>query len=238
MIRLALSFILILSVILSGCATTRSNPADPIEPFNRAVFQFNESVDKAIFKPTAQAYRAVVPKAVRTIITNVFSNIHEVFNIANNLLQGKPVETVESFMRFSINSVFGLGGMVDIASKMGLQAHKQDFGLTLGTWGIPSGPYLVLPFLGPSTLRDSAEVGIFFIADPVTLYPDVPVRNTANAIRFVNVRTNLLNTENLLEQAALDKYSFIRDAYLQRREYLLKGEEAPLEEIAPSYHDN
>lgn len=221
-------------ISLFGCATTNThNPVDPIEPFNRAMFQFNESVDRAVLKPTAQAYRVVIPKGVRTVIGNIFSNMGEVFNIANNLLQGKPVETTESFMRFSINSVFGLGGMIDIASQMGLQRHKQDFGLTLGVWGVPAGPYLVLPFIGSSTVRDSVGTGVYFIVDPVTHYPNVPVRNSANAVRLTDARAKLLDAGNLLEEAALDKYSFIRDAYLQRRESLLQSTETIHEETDP-----
>ena len=225
-------FLIFLCVtFLLGCATTNTrNPVDPVEPFNRTMFQFNESVDRVVLKPTSEAYRAVIPKGIRTIIGNVFSNIGEVFNIANNLLQGKPVETTESFMRFSINSVFGLGGMIDIASKMGLQRHKQDFGLTLGVWGVPAGPYLVLPFIGSSSVRDSVGTGVYFIVDPVTHYSNVPVRNSLNALRLVDARAKLLDAGNLLEEAAFDKYSFTRDAYLQRRESLLESTETMSEE--------
>lgn len=221
-------------ISLFGCATTNThNPVDPLEPFNRTMFQFNESVDRAVFKPTAQAYRAVIPKGVRTVLGNVFSNIGEIFNIANNLLQGKPIETTESFMRFSINSVFGLGGMIDMASQMGLQRHKQDFGLTLAVWGVPTGPYLVLPFIGSSTVRDTVGTGIYFIVDPVTHYSNVPVRNSVNALRLTDARAKLLDAGNLLEEAAFDKYSFIRDAYLQRREFLLQNTETMPEETDP-----
>jgi phospholipid-binding lipoprotein MlaA len=219
------------AICLFGCATTNTrNPVDPIEPFNRVIFQFNESVDRAVFKPTAQAYRAVVPKGVRTILGNVFSNIGEIFNIANNLLQGKPIETTESFMRFSINSVFGLGGMIDIASEMGLQRHRQDFGLTLGVWGVPAGPYLVLPFIGSSSVRDSVGTGVYIMADPITHYSNVPLRNSVNAVRLIDARAKLLDAGNLLEEAAFDKYSFMRDAYLQRREFLLQNTETMPEE--------
>jgi phospholipid-binding lipoprotein MlaA len=167
---------------------------------------------------------------VRTILGNVFSNICEIFNIANNLLQGKPIETTESFMRFSINSVFGLGGMIDIASEMGLQRHRQDFGLTLGVWGVPAGPYLVLPFIGSSSVRDSVGTGVYIMADPITHYSNVPLRNSVNAVRLIDARAKLLDAGNLLEEAAFDKYSFMRDAYLQRREFLLQNTETMPEE--------
>jgi len=211
-----------LSVYLAGCATTGQGvAADPLEPMNRAIFQFNDNLDRIVLKPVAQGYRAVLPDVVREAVGNVFSNIGEVFNVANNLLQGKPVETIESFMRFAINTVFGLGGTIDIASKTGLTAHKQDFGRTLGVWHIPAGPYLVLPLLGPSSVRDTVGSVVQFTVDPVGHLANVPTRNTVQGVRVVDGRASLLDTGNLLEQAAIDKYSFVRDAYLQRRRYLI-----------------
>lgn len=213
----------LLAIALSGCATTGKNASDPFEPANRAVFEFNDILDRTVLKPTAKVYSTIIPSGIRAIISNIFSNIGEIFNIANNLLQGKPVETSESLLRFAVNTVFGLGGSMDIASKMGLMAHKQDFGLTLGKWGIPSGPYIVLPFFGPSSLRDTAGTGVQIFVDPVTNLPNVPFRNSAAGTRIVDTRANLLDASNLLEEAALDKYSFVRESYLQRRQYLIKG---------------
>lgn len=219
-----------LMAIFSGCATTNNtnNPvaSDPLEPMNRAVFRFNDEIDKVVMQPVARAYRAILPTGLRNIIGNVFSNVGEVFNVANNLLQGKPVETAESFMRFTINTVFGLGGTMDIAAPMGLNPHKQDFGVTLGVWGIPVGPYLVLPLLGPSSFRDTVGTAVHFTVDPINNYSNVPVRNTASGIRLVSARANLLDAGKLLDEAALDKYSFVRDAYLQRRNYQVKGDVA------------
>lgn len=223
-----------LVAIFSGCAATSATNnhvlSDPLEPMNRAVFRFNDELDKIVIQPVARAYRAVLPTGLRNVVSNVFSNVGEVFNIANNLLQGKPVETAESFMRFTINTVFGLGGTMDIATLMHLNAHKQDFGVTLGVWGIPTGPYLVLPLLGPSSLRDTVGTAAHFIVDPVNNYSNVPVRNTASGVRLVNARANLLDAGKLLDAAALDKYSFVRDAYLQRRNYQVKGDVASDEE--------
>ena len=225
-----------LAAIFSGCAATSSTNttngtnnhvlSDPLEPMNRAVFRFNDRLDKIVMQPVARAYRAVLPTGLRNVISNVFSNVGEVFNVANNLLQGKPVETAESFMRFTINTVFGLGGTIDIASPMGLNPHKQDFGVTLGVWGIPAGPYLVLPLLGPSSLRDTVGTAAHFTVDPINNYPNLPVRNTVSGVRLVSARANLLDAGKLLDEAALDKYSFVRDAYLQRRNYQVKGDVA------------
>lgn len=209
----------------AACATgPNANPADPLEPMNRAIYTVNDKVDTYVAVPVAKGYRRITPQPVRTAVTNVFNNVGDVGNAINNLLQGKGVAAAESVMRVAINSVLGLGGLIDIATPAGLPRHPQDFGLTLGTWGIPSGPYLVLPLFGPSTVRDGVgRVGDAY-AYPVT-YMDPAWRNSLFALQFVNTRSNLLDATSLLEQAALDKYSFVRDAYLQQRRQRLRGGE-------------
>ncbi|EYS87860.1 ABC transporter [Cupriavidus sp. SK-4] len=223
----------IAATLLAGCATgPQANPDDPLEPMNRAVFTVNDKLDQYVAVPVAKGYKAVTPEPVRTAVTNFYSNIADIGNFANNLLQGKGVEAAESFMRVAINSVLGIGGLIDIATPAGLQKHSQDFGLTLGTWGVPSGPYLVLPLFGPSSFRDGVGLYVNFQFDPTT-YAEPAVRNSLFGMNVVDVRTNLLGATDLLKLAALDKYTFVRDAYLQRRRYLL-GENTSL----PDYDED
>jgi phospholipid-binding lipoprotein MlaA len=215
-----LSALALILAALSGCATA-TNPADPLEGFNRAMFKFNDKVDDYVMKPVSKGYEAAVPSLVRTGVTNFFSNLQDLWISANNLLQGKVEWAMGDFLRFTFNSSFGIFGVFDVASDMGLDKHDEDFGQTLGRWGIGSGPYLVLPFLGPSTVRDGLGFVADFKADPVGHIDDVPVRNSLYGVRFVNTRTNLLDATNILEQAALDKYTFVRDSWLQRRRSLV-----------------
>ncbi len=222
--------ILLLAGTLAGCATTSSNPADPLQPFNRAMFSFNDALDKAVLKPAAEGYRAVLPGVARTGVSNFFANLEDVWIAANNLMQGKVTDAIGDAARFVFNSTFGLFGLIDIASDIGLPKHNEDFGQTLGRWGIGSGPYLVLPILGPSTLRDGAGLLLDMQADWVTQNSDVATRNTTYAIRAVNSRANLLETTSVVEEAALDKYSFVRDAWLQRRRNLVYDGNPPREE--------
>ena len=220
---------LLLAGALPGCATTGGNPADPLEPFNRAIFGFNDTVDGAVIKPVAQGYRAVVPGPIRTGVSNFFSNLGDVWICVNNLLQAKFLDAFQDFGRVIFNSTLGIGGLFDVASDAGFQKHNEDFGQTLGKWGVGSGPYLVLPFLGPSTVRDGMGFLVDTQADPVWRYGNVPVRNTAVGIRFVGMRAELLDATSILEQAALDKYSFVRDAWLQRRRNLIYDGDPPRE---------
>ena len=206
------------AALLSGCATgPNANPADPLEPYNRSMSTFNENVDKAVLKPVATAYRDVTPQPVRTGVTNFFGNLGDAWSFVNNLLQGRGVEAYESMVRFATNTVFGLGGLLDIASEAGIDRHKQDFGLTLGRWGVPTGPYLVLPVLGPSTVRDTAALPVDLYADPLMAVDPVSARNSLYALRFVNRRAELLRAGDVLDGASLDRYSFTRDAVLQMR---------------------
>ena len=205
-------------VFAQGCATgPNANPADPMEPLNRAVFNFNEGVDRTVLKPVATAYDQVTPSLVKTGIGNFFGNISDVWSVVNNLLQFKVAESLETFMRVSVNSVYGFGGLLDIGSEMRLSKNPQDFGQTLGVWGFDSGPYVVLPLLGPSSVRDTIGSVFDASADLVANSRNVPVRNSLSVLRVVDTRANFLDATRIIDQAALDKYSFTRDLYLQRR---------------------
>lgn len=210
------------AVVLSGCATvpadSGNDPRDPIESFNRQVFEFNDVVDRAVLKPVAQAYKYVLPEPVRDCIGGAFSNLREPSNAVNNLLQGKPVDAVSDMCRFVVNTTIGLLGCFDPARQMGLEKHSEDFGQTLGRWGAGTGPYLVIPIFGPSNVRDA--IGIFGVEPFLDLnfyIENIRVRNWIFGTRIVNQRAELLQTDDLISGAALDKYRFIRDGYLQRR---------------------
>ncbi|EWS65708.1 putative phospholipid-binding lipoprotein MlaA precursor [Hydrogenophaga sp. T4] len=209
----------LLCLVLAGCATgPNANPRDPWEPFNRQVTEFNDAVDGAVLKPVATVYRDITPDPVRTGVSNFFENLRDGWSFINASLQLRPREAVENFMRFNVNTFFGLAGVLDIASEMGIERTRLDFGQTLGRWGIPSGPYLVLPIFGPSSVRDAAGFTIEARGDFVQGLSDVALRNSLYALRAVETRANLLRATTMLDGAALDKYSFTRDVYLQRRE--------------------
>ena len=211
--------VLLLGGLLGGCATGPNvDPRDPIEPFNRGVSRFNDEIDGAILKPVATVYRDVTPDLVRTGVSNFFGNLRDVWSAVNATLQLRPLEATENAMRFGVNTVFGLGGVLDVASEMGIDRTPLDFGQTLGRWGIPPGPYLVLPIFGPSSVRDAAGFGVEARGDLVGNLDRIPTRNSLTALRVVDTRANLLRATSMLEGAALDKYSFTRDFYLQRRE--------------------
>jgi len=215
--------------LLGGCAST-GNSRDPLEPINRGIYHFNDGIDSVIIKPAAEGYRAVLPQIVRTGVSNFFSNINDVIVALNNLLQGKFLNAVSDVGRVVVNSTAGLLGVIDVATEVGLEKHNEDFGQTLGFWGIGDGPYLVLPFLGPSNLRDAIGLVVDFKTDPIT-YVDPPSdRNTLWGVRFLNRRAELLATSKILETAALDPYEFLRDAYLQRRRSLVYDGSPPPEQ--------
>jgi phospholipid-binding lipoprotein MlaA len=226
MIRFAkyrlVGLLLLVAAFAGGCASSNT-PGDPLEGFNRAIFGFNEGVDNAILRPVASGYKAVVPEPARDCVGNVFSNINDIFVSVNSLLQGKVGDAVSDACRVVVNTTVGLLGCFDVASKVGLEKHNRDFGQTFGKWGIASGPYLVLPFLGPSSIRDGVGTFIYSYLDPVWA-DHVPTRNVAYSLRAVNRRSELLDATNVLEEAALDKYSFVRDAYLQRRRGMVEEE--------------
>jgi phospholipid-binding lipoprotein MlaA len=224
---------LLLAGTLGGCATSGGNQADPFEPFNRAMFSFNDAVDGAVIKPVARGYRAVVPGIVRTGVSNFFSNLDDVWISVNNVLQGKFQEGFEDFTRVLFNSTFGIAGIFDFASDVGMEKHNEDFGQTLGWWGFGSGAYLVLPVLGPSTVRDGFGLLLDTQADLVFQIDGVPVHNSLYATRAISKRANLLDASSVIEQAALDKYAFIRDAWLQRRLDLVYDGDPPREREEP-----
>ena len=216
---------------LPGCATI-NNPTDardPLEPVNRAIYSFNDHVDHLLLKPAAEIYRGVLPPIVRTGVSNFFSNINDVLVALNNLLQGKIDKAASDAGRVVVNSTIGLLGVFDVATGMGLEKHDEDFGQTLGYWGVGNGPYLVLPFFGPSNFRDAAGRFVDFYTDPIT-YVDPPHdRNILWGVRIINRRAELLGATEVLETAALDPYAFVRDGYLQRRRNLIHDGNPPRE---------
>ncbi|MFL6582300.1 MAG: VacJ family lipoprotein [Burkholderiales bacterium] len=206
---------------LGGCAAG-PDPRDPMEPFNRKVYAFNETVDKAVLKPAAKGYVAVVPEIVRRGVRNVFNNVGVVVTALNDALQLKGTKVPLDVARFTTNLVFGLGGLIDVASELKIENRNEDFGQTLGYWGVPSGPYLTLPLLGASDVRDGSALVVDFFTNPLYYSrADSQVRWGLFALSVVDTRSNLLGAEKFLETAAVDRYSFVRDAYLQRREYLI-----------------
>jgi phospholipid-binding lipoprotein MlaA len=222
--------LLLLVMIVGGCATTGdADPRDPFEPLNRRIYRFNEVVDENIAKPLATAYRDLLHEEIRSRVRNFFSNLADLWIGANDFLQGKFQEGVEDWARFAFNSTFGLLGIHDVASDFGIEKRNEDFGQTLGRWGAGEGPYLVLPILSSSTVRDAFGTGIDMYVDPISEFRPIRVRNSAIALRLVNARADLLDASRILEQAALDKYVFQRDAYLQRRRSLVYDGSPPRE---------
>lgn len=220
-----------LLVLLGGCATTgESDPRDPLEPLNRKVYRFNEVFDDYLARPVATAYRKALHEEIRNRVRNFFSNIGDIFTGVNSILQGKFQDGVEDWARFAFNSTFGLFGLHDVATDMGLEKHNEDFGQTFGRWGIPEGPYLVLPILGSSTVRDGIGTGFDWYTDPLAEVRPIRVRNSAVVLRGVQLRSDLLDASRILEEAALDKYIFQRDAYLQRRRSLVYDGRPPREQ--------
>ncbi len=215
------TFVLLTAALLSACATVPGagqDPRDPFENYNRAMYDFNMGLDRKVIRPVAEGYVDIVPSPVRTAIGNFFSNIGDVWTAVNNYLQVKPREGTQDVARVVLNSTFGVLGLIDVATPMGLPKHEEDFGQTLGKWGVQSGPFLVLPLFGASTVRDGLARPVDFLADPVSQVSDAGTRNVARGVRLVDNRADLLGASSLMEDAALDPYQFLRDAYLQRRE--------------------
>ena len=237
--RLLLAGLALLALGLSGCASIPAGttvPGDPWERMNRHVFEFNERVDQAAIKPAAQVYQKLVPIWVRNKVSNVFGNIGDAWTSANLLLQAKPKQALDMGFRTAINTVFGLGGMLDVAEEIGLERiASEDFGQTLGYWGIKSGPYIVLPLLGPSTLRDTTAL-LLDIRDSgaSVIWSEPRDRNGASVLQLLSTRVKLLNAGNLLDDIALDKYVFLRDAYLARRRSQIYDGEPPDDVTAPA----
>ena len=204
-------------VLASGCASLGTNPVDPLEPINRKVFAFNDTVDRAVTKPIARGYQAVVPEPVRNCVGNFFYNMSVPLTAVNSLLQGRVISFCQDVTRFAINTLFGFGGCVDIATELGIERNSRDIGETLGRWGVPSGPYLVLPIFGPSTLRDTTSLVVDTGFNPVTQINDDNARLALIVLRAVDTRAGLLRAEQLLDSMGIDKYNAIRTVYLQQR---------------------
>ena len=214
--------ITLMALLLTACASippgSTADPRDPFERYNRAMFSFNKTVDDKVLKPVATGYVDVIPDLVRTAIGNFFGNIGDVWTAVNNYLQGKPRDGTNDLARVVLNSTFGIVGLIDVATPAGLVQHEEDFGQTLGVWGVKSGPYLILPILGASTVRDGLARPLDLYADPITQINGAGVENSLRALRLVDDRATLLYSTRMMEDAALDPYLFVRDAYLQRRE--------------------
>ncbi len=206
-------------VLLAGCATgPDADPKDPLEPLNRGVYRFNDAIDTAVLKPVATAYVDITPSPVRTGVNNFFSNLGDLWSAVNAGLQLRPRETADNLLRFGVNTVLGFGGLLDIAGEAGIPRTRIDFGQTLGRWGVPPGAYVVLPFFGPSTVRDTGGLVVDWEGDLVDHVNHIPTRNSLYALRVVDTRAGLLRAGELFEGAALDKYSLMRDFYLGRRQ--------------------
>ncbi len=212
---------------MNGCATMGQNPDDPFEEFNRGVFTLNKDIDAMVMKPIAEVYQTVTPEPVNQGISNFFNNLDDIMVVANDLLQFKFKQAASDSGRFLVNSTIGLLGFVDFATDLGLPKHDEDFGQTLGYWGIESSPYLVLPFLGPSTVRDVAGRGVDIWLDPTMYIDNNDIVLGIDAVKFMDLRADLMAAEQVLDAAALDPYTFMRDAYLQRRNYLVHDGNPP-----------
>jgi len=242
LIKLKRLMMLSLVAGMVGCASipagVEPSPHDPWEPFNRSVFEFNEGLDAYLLKPVVAGYRFVLPEFVRDGIYNFFSNYSDIYTALQNLLQGKPGDAFSDLMRVVVNTTFGLGGLIDMATPGGLPKHKEDWGQTFGVWGIPSGPYVVLPFFGPSSVRDTFGTVADLESDYLFGYvKDIGLRNSITGLRVVNSRNTYYEAGDLLDGAAIDKYSFMRDAYIQRREYQINEGREDEEVLMPPYQN-
>ena len=214
--------------LVSGCAATPSK-VDPLEPMNRALYQVHDVLDTNIVKPVAEGYVSVVPQFMRTGFANVFNNIDDLFSAVNGLLQGKLDKAGNDLGRVMVNTMFGLGGLIDVAADLDIERGNEDFGQTFAVWGFPQGPYLFIPLFGPTTFRDGAGVIVRIALGPVGYVPNVPVRNSIYGVGYVDLRSQALESGSLVDTAALDRYIFIRNAYLQRRRYLIYDGKPPPE---------
>ena len=222
---------LLCTAVFGGCATVpqdQRDPSDPFESVNRSIYRFNDRVDRAVLRPTARAYRTVLPQFVRTGVGNVFSNINDVKVALNNTLQGKFTTAYSDFGRVAINSTLGILGVFDIASEAGIEKHQEDFGQTLGWWGVPSGPFLMLPLFGPSSVRDGVGLAVDYLTDPLRYVDPSSARYQLGATRLVNRRAELLDASSVLK-TTFDPYQFMREGYLQRRQNQVYDGNPPLE---------
>jgi len=232
--RPLLPFVLTCACLLAGC-TTGPHPRDPYEGFNRKVFAFNESLDKAVLKPVAKGYEKVLPQIARTGVTNFFSNLGMVVTTFNDAIQLKCEKVPVDILRFATNLTFGIFGLIDVATELRIENRNEDFGQSLGYWGMGSGPYIVLPFLGPSTVRDAPGLAVDFVVSPYyyTLEDEAGVQWGLLGVNIVNTRANLLSAEKILDETGVERYTFFRDVYLQRREYLIHDGSPPATNTGP-----
>jgi len=232
--RLRLTLAASALALTTGCATVNHpNPDDPLESYNRTMDKINYNVDHALILPVTNMYKALTPQPAQTCIGNIFNNLGDLWAAVNSFFQGRPHDFFNGLGRVLFNSTMGLGGCIDVASKNGAKRIPNDLGTTLGVWGVPSGPYVVLPILGPSTIRDGTAMVGGFATGLSPTYPimeirNVPVRNSILAAYMIDFRAGLTDAEDLVDNIALDRYSFIRDAYLQRRESLIRSKKAPI----------
>ncbi|CAB3663222.1 MlaA family lipoprotein [Achromobacter pestifer] len=230
--------------LMAGCAAPQNpDPRDPWEGFNRGVYKFNDTVDRAVFKPVAQAYTFVTPQPVRSCVHNIFSNVSDLWSGANSFLQGRGHDFVNTLGRFLFNTTMGVGGCFDVASANGARKIPNDFGTTLGVWGFSQGPYLVLPFFGSSSVRDGVGLAGDFAGTTygymgIDSIDNVRLRNSLWGLRVVDTRASLLSATDTIDRVALDPYSFIRDAYLQRRNAMVLGQRVNDEDALPNYEDD
>ena len=230
MLRRFLTGLLLTALVgVSGCATVGGSN-DPLEGYNRAMFGLNDGLDKILFKPVATGYKAVMPDFARTGVSNFFANLGDVWIGINNILQGKLGSGVSDLGRFTINTTAGILGLFDVASSAGLEKHNEDFGQTLGRWGVGSGAFVVLPFFGASNIRDGfSRLLVDWHGDPLWYVRNIPTRNELIGARVFSDRANLLDVSRLAEEAALDHYAYVRDAYVQRRRSLIYDGDPPAE---------
>lgn len=230
--------VLAAALALVGCASAPGRNVDPWESWNRKVYSFNEALDESVLKPVATTYTEVVPQPVRTGVDNFFGNFADAWSAVNNLLQGKLADSLSDVMRVGTNTFFGLFGLLDIASEAGIDRHREDFGQTLGRWGFEPGIYIVWPLLGPSTVRDSFALPLDLAASPSLLVDETAGKAALFTLQTVNTRANLLGASRMLDDIALDKYTFVRDAYLQRRRSLVYDGDVPEDEMSDPDEDD
>lgn len=229
-------FLVVGVLFLSACASLPGGPSkgDPFESYNRAMFSFNDNLDEYILRPVSEGYDKILPSPIKTGVSNFFSNLGDIFVIINDLLQFKFTQAIGDTSRFILNTTMGFGGLIDVATPIGLPKHDEDFGQTFATWGIPQGPYVILPFFGSRTLLGTGGFVIESVFDPVYNIEKTDTLYATASLRFIDARYNLLDESRIVDQAALDKYSFVRDAYLQHRKNLIYDGKPPVEKtIAP-----
>lgn len=218
------------AALITSCASSGAPVAhDPWEPVNRGIYRFNDFGDRALLKPVAKAYKAVLPTFMRRGVSNFYDNLSTPRSALNNFLQGKPKRGFSDMARFVLNSSFGIGGLLDPATDAGLQEYDEDFGQTFAVWGMPNGPYVVLPFLGPSTLRDAFSQPFDAAADPLVYYENSSIRDKLYVLRVIDLRARLLSAEAFLEDSK-DPYITLRESYLQNRNYVIHDGDPPVDE--------